>query len=212
MGWLKGELMLSSIRLYYKAGNSNIVIKTYTSLSDIYTGKGLPLNYKGETFYAPLVSLSDIYSSPIRVTKNGETLAVAYDTVGKVQRHDFNNTVKIELSGSREKEVTYGSFYIVAPKSGNYRLQSIIVGGQNGWGYSGDSWQWSYWYLDLDGNNFYTARYVRSQGMGQKTLYNNVIYLQGGTHTITLRIRGKCSSKDSHLTQCDSWKNTITME
>ena len=204
--------MLCNRRLYYKAGNSNIVIKTYTSLSDIYTGKGLPIQYRGETVYAPLVSLSDIYSSPIRVTKNGETLAVAYDTVGKVQRQDFNNTVKIELSGNSEREVTYGSFYIVAPKSGNYRLQSIIVGGQTGWGYSSDGWQWSYWYLDLDGNNFYTARYVRSQGMGQKTLYNNVIYLKGGTHIITLRIRGYCSSKDSHLTQCDSWKNTITME
>ena len=212
MDWLKGELMLSNRRLYYKAGNSNIVIKTYTSLSDIYTGKGLPIQYKGETVYAPLVSLSDIYSSPIRVTKNGETLAVAYDTVGKVQRQDFNNTVKIELSGNSEREVTYGSFYVVAPKSGNYRLQSIIVGGQTGWGYSSDKWQLSAWYLDLDGNNFLYREYRRSQGMGEKTLYNNVIYLKGGTHIITLRIRGYCSSKDSHLTQCDSWKNTITME
>ena len=204
--------MLSSRRLYYKVGNSNVTIKTYTSLADIYTGKGLPIYYRGELVYAPLVSTSDVYSSPLRVRDSSGVWAVAYDTVGVTQKQDFNNTVKIELSGNSEREVTYGSFYIVAPKSGNYKLTSIIVGGQTGWGYSGDSWQWSYWYLDLDGNNFYTARYVRSQGMGQKTLYNNTIYLEGGTHTITLRIRGKCSSKDSHLTQCDSWKNTITIQ
>ena len=204
--------MLSSRRLYYKVGNSNVTIKTYTSLADIYTGKGLPIYYRGELVYAPLVSTSDVYSSPLRVRDSSGVWAVAYDTVGVTQKQDFNNTVKIELSGNSEREITYGSFYIVAPKSGNYKLTSIIVGGQTGWGYSGDSWQWSYWYLDLDGNNFYTARYVRSQGMGQKTLYNNTIYLEGGTHTITLRIRGKCSSKDSHLTQCDSWKNTITIQ
>ena len=204
--------MLSSKRLYYKVGNSNVTIKTYTSLADIYTGKGLPIYYRGELVYAPLVSTADVYSSPLRVRDSSGVWAVAYDTVGVTQKQDFNNTVKIELSGNSEREITYGSFYIVAPKSGNYKLTSIIVGGQTGWGYSGDSWQWSYWYLDLDGNNFYTARYVRSQGMGQKTLYNNTIYLEGGTHTITLRIRGKCSSKDSHLTQCDSWKNTITIQ
>lgn len=204
--------MLSSKRLYYKVGNSNVTIKTYTSLADIYTGKGLPIYYRGELVYAPLVSTADVYSSPLRVRDSSGVWAVAYDTVGVTQKQDFNNTVKISLSGNSEREITYGSFYVVAPKSGNYKLTSIIVGGQTGWGYSGDSWQWSYWYLDLDGNNFHTARYVRSQGMGQKTLYNNTIYLEGGTHTITLRIRGKCSSKDSHLTQCDSWKNTITIQ
>ena len=204
--------MLSSRRLYYKVGNSNVTIKTYTSLADIYTGKGLPIYYRGELVYAPLVSTSDVYSSPLRVRDSSGVWAVAYDTVGTTQQQDFNNTVKIELSGNSEREVTYGSFYVVAPKSGNYKLTSIIVGGQTGWGYSGDSWQWSYWYLDLDGNNFYTARYVRSQGMGQKTLYNNTIYLEGGTHTITLRIRGKCSSKDDHQTYCYEWKNTITIQ
>lgn len=204
--------MLSSKRLYYKVGNSNVTIKTYTSLADIYTGKGLPIYYRGELVYAPLVSTADVYSSPLRVRDSSGVWAVAYDTVGTTQQQDFNNTVEISLSGNSEREVTYGSFYVVAPKSGNYKLTSIIVGGQTGWGYSGDSWQWSYWYLDLDGNNFHTARYVRSQGMGQKTLYNNTIYLEGGTHTITLRIRGKCSSKDSHLTKCTSWKNTITIQ
>lgn len=204
--------MLSSKRLYYKVGNSNVTIKTYTSLADIYTGKGLPIYYRGELVYAPLVSTADVYSSPLRVRDSSGVWAVAYDTVGVTQKQDFNNTVEISLSGNSEREVTYGSFYVGAPKSGNYKLTSIIVGGQTGWGYSGDSWQWSYWYLDLDGNNFHTARYVRSQGMGQKTLYNNTIYLEGGTHTITLRIRGKCSSKDSHLTKCTSWKNTITIQ
>ena len=48
--------------------------------------------------------------------------------------------------------------------------------------------------------------------MGEKTLYEDVLYLEGGTHVITLRIRGKCSSKDDHLTKCTSWKNTITIQ
>ena len=204
--------MLSSKRLYYKVGNSNVTIKTYTSLADIYTGKGLPIYYRGEIVYAPLVSTSDVYSSPLRVRDSSGVWAVAYDTVGVTQKQDFNNTVKISLSGNREQEVTYGSFYVVAPKSGNYKLTSIIVGGQTGWGYSSDKWQWSKWYLDLDGNNFETKEYRRSQGMGEKTLYNNTIYLEGGTHVITLRIRGKCSSKDDHLTKCTSWKNTITIQ
>ena len=204
--------MLSSKRLYYKVGNSNVTIKTYTSLDDIYTGKGLPINYKGEIVYAPLVSTADVYSSPLRVQDDSGVWAVAYDTVGVTQQHDFNDTIKIELSGNREQEVTYGSFYVVAPKSGNYKLTSIIVGGQTGSGYSRDKWQWSKWYLDLDGNNFETKEYRRSQGMGEKTLYEDTIYLEGGTHVITLRIRGKCSSKDSHLTKCDSWKNTITIQ
>ena len=204
--------MLSSKRLYYKVGNSNVTIKTYTSLTDIYTGKGLPINYKGELVYAPLVSTADVYSSPLRVQDSSGVWAVAYDTVGTTQQQDFNDTVEISLSGNREQEVTYGSFYVVAPKSGNYKLTSIIVGGQTGWGYSRDKWQWSKWYLDLDGNNFETKEYRRSQGMGEKTLYNNTIYLEGGTHVITLRIRGKCSSKDDHLTKCTSWKNIITIQ
>ena len=204
--------MLSSKRLYYKVGNSNVTIKTYTSLTDIYTGKGLPINYKGELVYAPLVSTADVYSSPLRVRDSSGVWAVAYDTVGTTQQHDFNDTVEISLSGNREQEVTYGSFYVVAPKSGNYKLTSIIVGGQTGWGYSRDKWQWSKWYLDLDGNNFETKEYRRSQGMGEKTLYEDVLYLEGGTHVITLRIRGKCSSKDDHLTKCTSWKNTITIQ
>lgn len=204
--------MLSSRRLYYKVGNSNVTIKTYTSLADIYTGKGLPIYYRGELVYAPLVSTADVYSSPLRVRDNSGVWAVAYDTVGTIQKQDFNNTVEISLSGNSEREVTYGSFYVVAPKSGNYKLTSIIVGGQTGWGYSRDKWQWSKWYLDLDGNNFETKEYRRSQGMGEKTLYNNTIYLEGGTHVITLRIRGKCSSKDDHLTKCTSWKNTITIQ
>ena len=204
--------MLSSKRLYYKVGNSNVTIKTYTSLTDIYTGKGLPINYKGELVYAPLVSTADVYSSPLRVRDSSGVWAVAYDTVGTTQQHDFNDTIKIELSGNREQEVTYGSFYVGAPKSGNYKLTSIIVGGQTGSGYSRDKWQWSKWYLDLDGNNFETKEYRRSQGMGEKTLYEDVLYLEGGTHVITLRIRGKCSSKDDHLTKCTSWKNTITIQ
>ena len=204
--------MLSSKRLYYKVGNSNVTIKTYTSLADIYTGKGLPIYYRGELVYAPLVSTSDVYSSPLRVRDSSGVWAVAYDTVGTTQKQEFNNTIEISLSGNREQEVTYGSFYVVAPKSGNYKLTSIIVGGQTGWGYSSDKWQWSKWYLDLDGNNFETKEYRRSQGMGEKTLYNNTIYLEGGTHVITLRIRGKCSSKDDHLTKCTSWKNTITIQ
>lgn len=205
-------MTLSNRRLYYKAGSSQITIKCYSSLDDIYTSKGLPVNYKSETFYAPLVPLTDIYSSPLRVQDSTGTWAIAYDTVAKTQQYDFNDTVEISLSGDKEKEVVYNSFPIVVPKEGDYHFVSKVRGGQNGWGYSGDSWQWSLWYLDLDGNNFNTKEYRRSQGMGWKTLYDDMLHLTAGTHIIQLRIRGKCSSKDSHLTACYEWTNNLTIE
>ena len=56
-------MALSSRKLNYQDANNNITIKLYTSLSDIYTGKGLPITYKNETVYAPIVPTNDFYES-----------------------------------------------------------------------------------------------------------------------------------------------------
>lgn len=204
-------MALVNKHLYYKAGNNQIVIKCYSSLDDIYTNKGLPISYKNELFYAPLVPLGDVYASPFRVKDSGGEWAIAYDTVAKVQQHDFNDLAEIHLSGNHEEEIIYNTFPLVVPKEGDYHFTSMVRGGQTGWGYKGDSWQWSLWYLDLDGNEFKRNEYRRSKGMGWKTLYDENLHLTAGTHIIRLRIRGSCSSKDSHYTVCYEWKNTLTI-
>lgn len=205
--------MLSNRKLYYKDSKNSLTIKTYTSLDDIYSGKGLPMTYKGETFYAPLVDPSDVYSSPIKVLKDGETLAVAYDTVSKTQSYYSNNVLRIELSGNKTSTRVYGSFAVIAPISGYYKVVSSVRGGQTGWGYSSDSWQYSQWMLYLDGKLFANRVYRRSQGTESwKTLYNGNLYLSSGSHIIQLNILGKCSSKDDHLTVCYEWDNNITIQ
>lgn len=204
--------MLSNRRLYYKDSKNSLTIKTYTSLSDIYSGNGLPIYYKGEQVYAPLVNTSDVYSSPIKVLKNGQVLAVAYDTVPKTQNYYSNNVLKIELSGGTSQTKTYGSVALVAPISGYYSLVSSVRGGQTGWGYSSDGWQMSEWRLYLDGNLIAYQVYRRSQGTESwKTLHNGKVYLTGGGHTLKLDITGHCSKHDSHLTVCYEWSNNLTL-
>ena len=58
------------------------------------------------------------------------------------------------------------------------------------------------------------AAFTWTEGTNEviKSYVNGINTLEGGTHVITLRIRGKCSSKDDHLTKCTSWKNTITIQ
>ena len=125
--------------------------------------------------------------------------------------NDSTSYTYISLSGNTTKTVTHGTFTITAPETGYYHLYSQIRGGQTGQGYSGDKWQYANWYLDLDGTNFVTKTYRRSQGMGWKTIYDGEIYLTKGTHTLRCRILGKCSSKDSHQTYCYEWLNDLSI-
>lgn len=202
-------MAVSKYVLNYQDSNQKRVIKLYTSLSDIYSGKGLPIQYKGNSLYAPLVPLNDVYSTPIKVSDNKGDYAIAYDTVKKTQEFYSNKVTKIELSGNTTKEKTHDTFAFVAPHSGKYHITVKFRGGQNGWGYSGDKWQYADFFLDLDTENIKEVRYRRSKGMGWKTLYDSDIELVGGTHLLKMRMFGKSSSKDSHLTACYEWEANI---
>lgn len=204
-------MSLSNRVLNYQDANNKTVIKLYTSLDDIYSGKGLPIDYKGELLYAPIVPVEDVYGTPLWASDETGEYKIAYDTVSKEQDYYSNKVTEISLSGNRTQEKTHDSFSIYAPYNGKYKLVSKFRGGQNGWGYSGNKWQYAYFYLDVDNTNIKRLELRRSQGMGWKTLYDGEIELTGGTHIITMRMFGKCSSKDSHLTACYEWENAITM-
>lgn len=204
-------MALSTRKLNYEDANNKTVIKLYTSLSDIYTGKGFPIEYKGETLYAPIVPVNDVYGTPLRASDNSGEYKIAYDTVSKTQNYYSNKVTEISLSGNSTQSKTHDACSIYAPYNGKYKLVSKFRGGQNGWGYSGDKWQYANFYLDVDNENIVTKELRRSQGMGWKTLYDGEIELTGGTHIITMRMFGKCSSKDSHLTACYEWDNTLTI-
>lgn len=204
-------MSLSNRVLNYQDANNKTVIKLYTSLDDIYSGKGLPIEYKGELVYAPIVPTQDVYGTPLWVSDESGIYKIAYDTVGDIQNYYSNKVTEISLSGNSTQEKTHDSFSIYAPYSGKYKLVSKFRGGQNGWGYSGDKWQYANFYLDVDNENIVTKEYRRSQGMGWKTLYDDEIELTGGTHIITMRMFGKSSSKDSHLTACYEWDNALTI-
>lgn len=205
-------MALSSRTLNYEDRSNKTTIKLYTSLDDIYTGKGLPIEYKGETVYAPLVENDDVFSTPLTVEDTDGEWKIAYETIGEEQNYYSNKVTNINLSGNTEKEVVHHTFAFVAPYTGKYRLKSEVRGGQTGSGYSGDKWQWSKWWIDIDTVNIVEKMYRRSQGMGWKTLYDGEVELTGGLHILKLRIRGKCSSKDSHRTSCYKWKNVITIK
>ena len=202
-------MTVSKYVLNYQDNNQKRVIKLYTSLSDIYTGKGLPIQYKGESFYAPLVPLKDVYVTPIKASDSLGDYAVAYDTVKELQEFYSNKVTEISLSGDTTKEVTHDTFVFVAPQNGKYHITVKFRGGQNGWGYSGDKWQYANFYLDIDTDNIVKKELRRSAGMGWKTLYDSDIELVGGTHLLKMRMFGKSSSKDSHLTACYEWEANI---
>jgi hypothetical protein len=204
-------MALSTNVLNYQDNVNKSVIKLYTSLDDIYTGKGLPIEYKGNLLYAPLAPLTAVYATPIRASDDSGDYAIAYDTVGTTQDYYSNKVTEISLSGNRTQEKTHDAFTFVAPKSGKYHLKVRFRGGQNGWGYSGDKWQYANFYLDLDTDNIKVLEVRRSWGMGWKTLFDDDIEVDGGTHILTMRMFGKSSSKDSHLTACYEWESKITM-
>ena len=204
-------MALSTYKLNYQDANNKAIIKLYTKLGDIYTGKGFPIAYKGNTLYAPLVPHTDVYATPIKVSNSSGEYSIASDTVGKTQTYYSNKVTEISLSGNNTQEKVHGAITFVAPKSGKYHLKVRFRGGQNGWGYSGDKWQYANFYLDLDTENILTKEYRRSAGMGWKTLFDKDIEVDGGTHILTMRMFGKSSSKDSHLTACYEWENTITI-
>lgn len=201
-------------KLWYDTGKTKIAIDLHTTPNDFYSNEGLPIKLKnGTTVYAPYVSPNDTNRTPFKVQKiDGSIKTIGSTTINAAQKYDFTDTVEIELSGDSTKEVEYGTFVFTMPYTGKIHLLSKIFGGQNGWGYSGDSWQYADFFLDLDGEQIHTVRYRRSQGINLKTFFDGDLELDGGLHTLRLRMLGKCSSKDSHLTQCSGWYNTFTLD
>ena len=204
-------MALSNRTLNFQDANNKITIKLYTSLDDIYSGKGMPIEYRGEKVYAPLVPLDDVFGTPLKFSDSSGEYTIPYDTTSKEQDFYSNKLTEISLSGNTTQEKTHDIFTFYAPRSGKYHLTSKFRGGQNGWGYSGDKWQYANFYLDLDTEELTKLEVRRSWGMGWKTLYDDEIEVDGGLHTVKMRILGKSSSKDSHYTACYEWESKITM-
>lgn len=209
-----GIMTKTNNRLWYDTGKTKIAIDLHTTPNDFYSNDGLPIKLKnGDVVYAPYVSSNDVNRTPIKVQKvDGSTKVIGSTTVNASQQYDFTNTVEINLSGNSTKQVEYNTFVFNMPYTGKIHLLSKFFGGQTGWGYSGDSWQYADFFLDLDGQQIHQVRYRRSQGINLKTFFNGYLTVDGGLHTLRLRILGKCSNKDSHLTKCTAWYNTLTLE
>lgn len=200
-------------KLYLDTGKNKVAIDLHDTTNDFYSKKGMPVKLRNGTMgYAAYVNFDDIYRSTLTVSDKNGVHYVGTSTVKEEQSYTSSKKIDISLSGNSEKEVTYDSFSFVVPYGGKIKLFSQGHAQQNGWGYSGDSWQWALLYLDLDGTNIAQVRIRRSQGLQWFTLYNGERTVTGGTHILRFRVRGKCSSKDSHQTTCDGWKTTITLE
>lgn len=205
---------LSTRKLNYQDANNKTVIKLYTSLNDIYTGKGMPITYKGETAYAPMVPVNDVYGTPIRVSDASGEYRIAYDTVGTVQQCDISESYYKYLSGSTQPTYTYGSTTFVVPYATTIHLLGKLDAMFGHYGVSGNKWQWDY--IDTYVDDKRVARLDFRQSMGEYrqwfTIADLDIDVTAGTHILTLKLTHKCSSKDSHEAYVYQWKNTITLK
>lgn len=199
-------------KLYVDTGNNKMAIDLHDTVNDFYSKKGMPIQFKnGTTAYAAYVNFNDINRSIITTFDSDGEHYVGTSSINEVQQFTSTKKIEINLSGNREQELIYDTTSFVAPFTGKIHLFSQAHAQQNGWGYSSDSWQWARLYLDLDGNNINNFLIRRSQGLQWFTLYNGEIEVTGGSHILRFRIRGKCSSKDSHQTTCDGWKTKVTL-
>lgn len=198
-------------KLYVDTGNNKTAIDLHDTVNDFYSKKGMPVQFRNGTIaYAAYVNFNDVYKSMITTSDSDGEHYVGTSSVAEVQQITSTKKLEIKMSGDNEQEVVYDTTSFVVPIPGKVHLLSQAHAQQMGWGYSGDSWQWAFLYLDLDGNNIKTLRIQRSQGLQWFTLYNGEMEISGGSHTLRLRVRGKCSSKDSHRTTCDGWKTEVT--
>lgn len=199
-------------KLYVDTGNNKMAIDLHDTVNDFYSKKGMPVQFRnGTTAYAAYVNFNDINRSIITTSDSDGEHYVGTSSINEVQQFTSTKKIKISLSGNSEQELIYDTTSFVAPFTGKIHLFSQAHAQQNGWGYSGDSWQWARLYLDLDGNNINNFLIRRSQGLQWFTLYNGEIEVTGGSHILRFRIRGKSSSKDSHRTTCDGWKTEVTL-
>lgn len=205
---------LSSIKLNYEDANNKTVIKLYTSLDDIYTGKGLPITYKGETVYAPIVPVNDFYGTPIRASDSSGEYRIAYDTVSATQQQDISTQYYKYLRGNTQQTYDYGSVTFVAPYATTIHLLGTVDAMFGHYGVSGDKWQHDWLDTYIDGKSVARFEFRQSKGEYRQwfTIINQDIQVGAGVHTITLKLTHKCSSKDSHEAYVYQWKNTITLK
>lgn len=199
-------------KLYVDTGNNKMAIDLHDTVNDFYSKKGMPVQFRNGTIaYAAYVNFDDINRSIITTSDSEGEHYVGISSINEVQQLTSTKRIEINLKGNSEQEVIYDITSFVAPFTGKVHLFSQAHAQQDGWGYSGDSWQWARLYLDLDGNNINSFLIRRSQGLRWFTLYNGEIEVTGGSHILRFRIRGKCSSKDHHQTTCDGWKTEVTL-
>lgn len=199
-------------KLYVDTGNNKMAIDLHDTVNDFYSKKGMPVQFRNGTIaYAAYVNFNDINRSIITTSDSDGEHYVGTSSINEVQQFTSTKKIGINLRGNSEQELIYDTTSFVAPFTGKIRLFSQAHARQNGWGYSGDSWQWARLYLDLDGNNINNFLIRRSQGLQWFTLYNGEIEVTGGSHILRFRIRGKCSTGDRHRTMCDGWKTEVTL-
>ena len=207
-------MSLSNRKLNYEDSINKTVIKLYTSLDDIYTSKGLPIEYKGEVVYAPLVPLDDVYGTPLRVSDDSGDYRIAYDTVSKLQEADLSDYFAQSISGNTTYSQWYGRVPFVVPYSTTVNIQSLVDSVIYHNGVKGDKWQWTYFDLYVDDE--YVSRYEFRQSMGEYRKWHNIanidLELSAGTHILGMYLTMDCSDKDSQHVYIYQWKNTITLK
>lgn len=207
-------MALSTRKLNYEDANNKTVIKLYTSLSDIYTGKGFPIKYKGETLYAPIVPVNDVYGTPLRASDSSGEYRIAYDTVSNIQQEDLSDYYAMSIYGNTTHTAWYGSVSFVVPYPTIVNINSLLDSVIYHNGVKGDKWQWTYFDLYVDDEM--VKRYEFRQSMGEYRKWHSIanidLELGAGTHIISLHLTMDCSNKDSQHVYIYQWKNTITLK
>ena len=205
---------LSTRKLNYEDANNKTVIKLYTSLSDIYTGKGFPIEYKGETLYAPLVPVNDVYGTPLRASDSSGEYRIAYDTVANIQNEDIATYFYKGISGNTTYSTWYGQVPFVVPYPTNVNIKSLVESAIYHNDVKGDKWQVTYFDIYVDDNRVHRYEFRQSMGEYRKwhDLSNIDIELSAGTHILGLYLTMDCSSKDTQHVYIYQWKNTITLK
>ena len=207
-------MALSNRVLNYQDSVNKSVIKLYTSLNDIYTKRGFPIEYKGEMLYAPLVPLDDVYGTPLMASDSNGEYRIAYDTVSTVQQEDLSEYYYKKISGNTTYKTWYGKVSFVVPYPTTININSLLDSAIYHNGVDGDKWQVTY--LDIYIDEVMVNRYEFRQSKGESRRVRNIanidIDLDAGTHTLGLYLTMDCSSKDTQHVYIYQWKNTITLK
>lgn len=207
-------MSLSNRVLNYQDANNKTVIKLYTSLDDIYTGKGFPIEYKGEILYAPIVPVDDVYGTPLRVSDESGEYRIAYDTVAPVQDTDLSEYFYKKIKNNTTYKTWYGKVSFVVPYPTTINIKSLLDSAIYHNDVDGDKWQVTHFDIYVDSEQVH--RYSFRQSMGESRRWRNIadidLELNAGSHLLGLYLTMDCSSKDTQHLYIYQWKNTITLK